>query len=122
MDLSPVSPARAARSAPPVWLSHPWGAEQVQPLHPRCQLRHVVLRPGARRAAEGHFHRSERWVVIEGCASVCLGARRLDLHEGGTLDVPAGTLHELANEGRIDLHLLMVETGCHLGEDDRFSG
>ncbi len=122
MTLSLVSPARAAPARSPIWLSHPWGTEQVQTLHPRCQVRHVVLRPGAQRGPEGHFHRSERWVVIEGCASVCLGTQRLDLHEGGTLAVPAGSLHALANEGRIDLHLLIVETGCHLGEDDLFTG
>ncbi|MDT8345930.1 MAG: cupin domain-containing protein [Thermohalobaculum sp.] len=101
--------------------AHDWGAEAARTLHPRCRLRHLVLRPGMARPGEAHLHRAERWVVIAGCACVCIGAARRELHEGGSVVVPVGVWHALSNPGRIDLHLLMIETGPYLGDDDRLA-
>jgi mannose-6-phosphate isomerase-like protein (cupin superfamily) len=37
--------------------------------------------------------------------------------------VPLGAVHRLENPGKVDLHLIEVQSGAYLGEDDitRFS-
>jgi mannose-1-phosphate guanylyltransferase / mannose-6-phosphate isomerase len=32
--------------------------------------------------------------------------------------VPLGTVHRLENPGKVDLHVIEVQTGAYLGEDD----
>lgn len=32
--------------------------------------------------------------------------------------IPLGAVHRLENPGKVDLHLIEVQTGAYLGEDD----
>ena len=40
------------------------------------------------------------------------------LHENESIFLPMGSVHRLANPGKIDLELIEVQTGSYLGEDD----
>lgn len=84
----------------------------------RFKVFHLVLRPGMVSRRESHFHRSEHWVVVSGSALVTLGERVLELYENQSLDVPVGMVHRIENHGKVDLHLIEVQTGTYLGEDD----
>ena len=121
MTLGAADPFAPVQSPPAMVSAHDWGAETVNTPHPRCRLRHLVLRPGMARAGEAHLHRAERWVVIAGCARARIGTVSREVHEGGSVVVPVGVWHALSNPGRIDLHLLMIETGTYLGDDDRLA-
>ena len=38
--------------------------------------------------------------------------------ENESIYVPLGAMHRLENPGRLDLHVIEVQTGAYLGEDD----
>ena len=40
------------------------------------------------------------------------------LHENQSTYIPMGSVHRLANPGKIPLELVEVQTGSYLGEDD----
>ena len=40
------------------------------------------------------------------------------LSAGDSLDIPAGTLHRIANVGDKDVVFIEVQTGTYFGEDD----
>jgi mannose-6-phosphate isomerase-like protein (cupin superfamily) len=46
------------------------------------------------------------------------GADEMLLHEDQSTYIPLGTSHRLENPGKIPLHLIEVQTGSCLGEDD----
>jgi len=65
-----------------------------------------------------HFHRAEHWIVVRGAAEVTLDGNEHLVHENGSIYLPIGSSHRLANPGKIDLELIEVQTGSYLGEDD----
>ena len=40
------------------------------------------------------------------------------VHENESIFIPIGSIHRLANPGRIPLEVIEVQTGSYLGEDD----
>jgi hypothetical protein len=40
------------------------------------------------------------------------------VHENESVFIPIGSVHRLANKGKIPLELIEVQTGSYLGEDD----
>ena len=65
-----------------------------------------------------HFHRSEHWVVVQGTAEVTTGNDVRTVHENESIYIPIGSIHRLANPGKIPLELIEVQVGSYLGEDD----
>jgi mannose-1-phosphate guanylyltransferase/mannose-6-phosphate isomerase len=65
-----------------------------------------------------HFHRAEHWVVVKGTAEVVVGETMHIIHENESIYIPIGSLHRLANPGKIPLELIEVQVGSYLGEDD----
>ena len=47
-----------------------------------------------------------------------IGDDERTLAENESVYIPAGTRHRLANPGDVPLHLIEVECGSYLGEDD----
>jgi mannose-1-phosphate guanylyltransferase/mannose-6-phosphate isomerase len=47
-----------------------------------------------------------------------IGAERRAVHENESIYIPIGSVHRLANQGKIPLELIEVQTGSYLGEDD----
>jgi mannose-1-phosphate guanylyltransferase/mannose-6-phosphate isomerase len=77
-----------------------------------------VVKPGARLSLRKHFHRAEHWVVVKGTAEVTVGADVRAVHENESVYIPIGSVHRLANPGKIPLELIEVQVGSYLGEDD----
>ena len=65
-----------------------------------------------------HHHRAEHWIVVKGTARVTRGDEVFLLSEDESTYIPVGTNHRLENPGKIPLHLIEVQTGSYLGEDD----
>ena len=40
------------------------------------------------------------------------------IHENESVYIPIGTEHRLENPGKLPLHLIEVQSGAYLGEDD----
>ena len=106
----------AAVSAAEVF--RPWGSYQTTDRGDRFQTKRIVVKPGARLSLQKHHHRSEHWVVVSGTAEVTIGDDVRLLQENESTFIPAGTLHRLANPGKVSLHLIEVQCGPYLGEDD----
>ena len=89
---------------------------------PRFRLRQLVLAPGEGTAEAVHLHKRLHWLVVAGAAQVVLDGAEQRLFETESLDIPVGAPHRLRNCGRVDLHLIEVQTGCYLGDDDLLAG
>jgi mannose-1-phosphate guanylyltransferase / mannose-6-phosphate isomerase len=96
----------------------PWGYYQDIDLAPRYRVKRIVVKPGSKLSLQKHFHRSEHWVVVSGTAEVTLGSEVRSVHENESIYIPIGSVHRLANPGRIPLELIEVQVGSYLGEDD----
>jgi mannose-1-phosphate guanylyltransferase/mannose-6-phosphate isomerase len=96
----------------------PWGYYQSVDQGARYQVKRIVVRPGGRLSLQKHHHRAEHWVVVRGAAEVTLDGKVELVHENESIYLPIGSVHRLANPGKIDLELIEVQTGSYLGEDD----
>ena len=96
----------------------PWGGFARLDRGPGYQVKRLVVSPGQRTSLQRHAHRSERWTVISGCATVHLDGNDLVLHRGEDVLVPLGAVHRLGNDGAEPLVVLELQTGVYLEEDD----
>jgi mannose-1-phosphate guanylyltransferase/mannose-6-phosphate isomerase len=111
--------ARGARQATEFPRYHrPWGWYETLSLGTRFQVKRIMVHPGGTLSLQSHVHRAEHWVVVAGTARVTVGDSVRLLAENESVYVPLGAVHRLENPGRLDLHLIEVQTGAYLGEDD----
>ena len=96
----------------------PWGYYQDVDLAARYRVKRIVVKPGSKLSLQKHFHRSEHWVVVKGTAEVTLHKDVRIVHENESIYIPIGSVHRLANPGKINLELIEVQVGSYLGEDD----
>ncbi len=106
----------AATAAPNV--HRPWGSYQSIHLGERFQVKCITVKPGAMLSLQKHFHRAEHWVVVKGTALVTRDGEEILLRENDSTFLPLGCVHRRENPGRIPLHLIEVQSGPYLGEDD----
>lgn len=96
----------------------PWGWFETLVMAEGYQVRRVHLYPQTKMSLQTHQKRSENWVVISGIAEVKLQDKLVKLSPNESLDIPAGTAHQLSNPADVALTLIEVRTGKYLGEDD----
>jgi mannose-1-phosphate guanylyltransferase/mannose-6-phosphate isomerase len=96
----------------------PWGFYESLISGDRFQVKRIVVKPGASLSLQKHFHRAEHWVVVAGTAMVTRDGDEIMLRENESVYLPLGSVHRLANPGRIALTLIEVQSGSYLGEDD----
>lgn len=96
----------------------PWGYYQHIDCGKRFQVKRIMVKPNEKTSTQIHYHRSEHWVVVEGIAKVTRGDETLLIHENESVYLPMGMKHRIENPGKIPLHLIEVQSGSYLGEDD----
>jgi mannose-1-phosphate guanylyltransferase/mannose-1-phosphate guanylyltransferase/mannose-6-phosphate isomerase len=96
----------------------PWGSYKAVDAGPGYQVKHITVKPGHKLSLQTHQHRAEHWVVVSGTAEVVRGDDKLVLRDRMSIDVPVGCVHRLGNPGPELLHLIEVQAGNYLGEDD----
>ena len=96
----------------------PWGSYDSIDIGERFQVKRIVVNPGAKLSLQMHHHRAEHWIVVQGTARVTRGDREFLLGENESTYIPMGTTHRLENPGKVPLHLIEVQSGTYLGEDD----
>ena len=96
----------------------PWGWFETVARGDRHQVKRIVVRPGGALSLQSHVHRAEHWIVVSGTAQVTIGETVRLLAENESIYVPLGAVHRLENPGKLDLHVIEVQTGAYLGEDD----
>ncbi|MFQ6018271.1 MAG: mannose-1-phosphate guanylyltransferase/mannose-6-phosphate isomerase [Kiloniellaceae bacterium] len=99
-------------------VSRPWGFYRSVDAGERFQVKRLVVNPGASLSLQSHRHRAEHWVVVKGTARVTRGEEVLLLRENQSTYIPVETVHRLENPGDEPLHVIEVQSGGYLGEDD----
>ena len=101
-----------------VTVHRPWGTYRTLKMGEGFQVKQITVKPGAALSLQYHRRRAEHWVVVAGSAQVTCGADTFTLATNESTYIPAGTPHRLANPGKKSLHLIEVQSGDYLGEDD----
>jgi mannose-6-phosphate isomerase-like protein (cupin superfamily)/outer membrane protein assembly factor BamB len=96
----------------------PWGYYESIDAGDRFQVKRLMVKPGAALSLQMHHHRAEHWVVVSGTAKVTRGEEVTLVAENESTYIPIGTKHRLENPGKVPLHLIEVQSGGYLGEDD----
>lgn len=99
-------------------MHRPWGYYEGIDTGERFQAKRIVVKPGSRLSLQKHQYRAEHWVVVSGKARVTRGEDTLVLYPDQSTYIPLGVIHRLENIGDEPLHLIEVQSGSYLGEDD----
>ena len=96
----------------------PWGSYESIDNGDKYQVKHIIVSPGAKLSLQMHYKRAEHWIVVSGTARVTCDDKVFPLHENQSTYIPLGAKHRLENTGSEPLHLIEVQSGSYLGEDD----
>jgi mannose-1-phosphate guanylyltransferase/mannose-6-phosphate isomerase len=96
----------------------PWGSYDSIDNGERFQVKRLVVKPGASMSLQLHHHRAEHWIVVSGTARITRGEETFLLGENESTFIPMGTKHRIENPGKVTLHIIEVQSGSYLGEDD----
>ena len=97
----------------------PWGSYTVleEDQH-SFKIKRIEVAPGARLSLQSHKQRSEHWIVVSGTATVTNGEEVTTVQKNQSTYIPIGTKHRLENRGLEPLHIVEIQVGEYLGEDD----
>jgi mannose-1-phosphate guanylyltransferase/mannose-6-phosphate isomerase len=96
----------------------PWGSYESLRVGETFQVKHIIVDVAGRLSLQYHHHRSEHWTVVSGTARVTVGERVFVMTANESVYIPKGDVHRLENIGDEELHLIEVQCGTYLGEDD----
>jgi len=99
--------------------NRPWGSYTVlEEGQEGFKIKRIEVAPGARLSLQSHNRRSEHWVVVSGTATVTNGHEVITVQKNQSTYIPIGARHRLENLGKEPLHIVEVQVGEYLGEDD----
>lgn len=96
----------------------PWGNYDSIDNGEGFQVKRLIVKPGAILSLQLHHHRAEHWVVVRGTARITLNDDVFDLGVNEYTHIPIGAKHRIENPGTELLHIIEVQCGDYLGEDD----
>ena len=96
----------------------PWGSYDSVDAGERFQVKRLIVKPGATLSLQMHHHRAEHWIVVSGTARVTCDDKVFLLAENESTYIPIGARHRIENPGKVPLHIVEVQSGTYLGEDD----
>jgi mannose-1-phosphate guanylyltransferase/mannose-6-phosphate isomerase len=96
----------------------PWGSYETTDQGHRFRVKRLIVDPGKKLSLQVHQRRAEHWVVVQGTARVERDGEVILLAENQSTYIPSGTAHRLENPGTVPLHVVEVQTGAYLEEDD----
>lgn len=96
----------------------PWGSYDSIDADDGFQAKRLIVNPGAVLSLQKHARRAEHWVVVRGVATVTRDEEVVDLKVNEYIHIPIGAVHRIANNGTEPVHIIEVQCGDYLGEDD----
>ncbi len=100
-------------------VNRPWGSYTVLEEDPEgFKLKRIEVAAGARLSLQSHQYRSEHWVVVSGVATVTKGDEVITVYKNQSTYIPIGMKHRLENRGTEPLHIVEIQVGSYVGEDD----
>jgi len=116
--LADLSAAQRAEATENRRVTRPWGTYEDIDREENFRVKRIVVDPGARLSLQRHAKRSEHWVVVRGTAHVTIDGEVSVLSRNQSTYVPIGATHRLENRGDEPLHLIEVQVGDYVEEDD----
>ena len=96
----------------------PWGHYTDIDRESGFRVKRLVVNPGGRLSLQRHTRRSEHWVVLSGRVRVQCAERSFELGVNESTFIPIGATHRLENPFDEPAHLIEVQVGSYVGEDD----
>jgi mannose-1-phosphate guanylyltransferase/mannose-6-phosphate isomerase len=96
----------------------PWGSYDSIDNGERFQVKRLSVKPGGVLSLQMHHHRAEHWIVVQGTARITRDGETFLLSENESTYIPVGAKHRIENPGKVPLHIVEVQSGTYLGEDD----
>jgi mannose-1-phosphate guanylyltransferase/mannose-6-phosphate isomerase len=96
----------------------PWGSYDSIDSGPGFQVKRIIVNPGGKLSLQKHHQRAEHWVVVSGTARITCDDKVFTLNANESTFIPLGARHRLENPAEEPLHLIEVQSGSYLGEDD----
>lgn len=96
----------------------PWGSYDSIDGADGFQVKRLIVNPGAVLSLQKHARRAEHWVVVRGKARITRDEEEFDLGVNESTYIPIGTVHRIANPFDEPVHIIEVQCGDYLGEDD----
>jgi len=96
----------------------PWGSYDSIDSGDRFQVKRLTVKPGGVLSLQMHHHRAEHWIVVQGTARITRNDETFLLAENESTYIPVGATHRIENPGKVPLHIIEVQSGSYLGEDD----
>ncbi len=99
-------------------VSRPWGSYDSIEMADSFQVKRLIVKPGAVLSLQKHAHRSEHWIVVKGTALITKNFKEFKLEKNESTYVAVGDVHRIANPYDEPVHIVEVQCGDYLGEDD----
>jgi mannose-1-phosphate guanylyltransferase/mannose-6-phosphate isomerase len=96
----------------------PWGSYDSLESKDGFQVKRLIVKPGAVLSLQKHAHRAEHWVVVRGKAQITRNDEVFDLGVNESTYIAIGDVHRIANPFDEPAHIIEVQCGDYLGEDD----
>ena len=96
----------------------PWGSYDSLENMEGFQVKRLIVNPGAVLSLQKHAHRAEHWVVVQGRARITKNDDVFDLVVNESAYIAIGDVHRIANPFDEPAHIIEVQCGDYLGEDD----
>lgn len=96
----------------------PWGSYDGIDQGDGFQVKRLIVNPGAKLSVQLHHQRDEHWTVVAGTARVTRDDDEYLLEKNESTFIPRGAKHSIENPGTKALHIIEVQVGDYLGEDD----
>ena len=96
----------------------PWGSYDSIDADDGFQVKRLIVNPGAVLSLQKHAKRAEHWTVVRGKARITLDDKEFDLAVNESTYIPIGAVHRIANPYDEPVHIIEVQCGDYLGEDD----
>jgi len=96
----------------------PWGSYDSIDMADNFQVKRLIVKPGAVLSLQKHAHRSEHWVCVKGKALITRNDEEYTLGVNESTYVAIGDIHRIANPYDEPVHIIEVQCGDYLGEDD----
>jgi mannose-1-phosphate guanylyltransferase/mannose-6-phosphate isomerase len=96
----------------------PWGSYDGVDAGDGFQVKRLIVNPGAVLSLQKHARRAEHWVVVRGKARITRNDDVYDLGVNESTYIAVGDVHRIANPFDEPVHIIEVQCGDYLGEDD----
>jgi len=96
----------------------PWGSYDSLENQDGFQVKRLIVNPGAVLSLQKHARRAEHWVVVRGKARITKNEDVFDMGVNESTHIAIGDVHRIANPFDEPVHIIEVQCGDYLGEDD----